>query len=105
MEFWFITNDCMGGFCAFITYLIVVVVQIGFVRIGIWEGLMEQERWAYVNLAVFMTTCFLIFWSHFKCMTTEPGCIPQKLMTLNYAGLPDHMKQIIVQLAWRIQNL
>lgn len=66
---------------------------------------MEQEQWAYINLIVFMATCFLIFWCHFKCMTTEPGCIPKKLMTLDYVGLPDHMKTMIVQLAWRIQNL
>lgn len=105
MGFWIITNDCMGGFCALITYVIVIFVQIGFIRIGIWEGLMEEQRWAYVNLLVFMSTCFLIFWSHFKCMTTEPGVIPRKLQTLNYKKLPRHMQQIIVQLAWRIQNL
>jgi hypothetical protein len=25
-EFWFVSTDCMGAFCAFITYIIVVVV-------------------------------------------------------------------------------
>ena len=95
----------MGGFCALITYLIVIVVQIGFIRIGVWEGLVQEENWAYINTSIFMTTCFLIFWSHFKCMTTEPGVIPKKLKTLNYKRLPDHMKQIILQLAWRVQNL
>ena len=74
-------------------------------RIGIWDSLMEREQWAYNNLIVFCVTCFLIFWSHFKCMTTEPGCIPKKLQTLNYMGLPAHMRTMIVQLAWRIQNL
>ena len=90
--FWFIASDCMGGLCALITYVIVLFVQIGFIRIGVWEGLLAEEQWAYTNLAVFMATCFLIFWSHFKCMTTEPGIIPKKLKTLNYKGLPDHMK-------------
>lgn len=31
--------------------------------------------------------------------------IPNNLKTLNYKRLPEHMKNIIVQLAWRIQNL
>lgn len=88
LGFWFTTNDCMGMFCALITYVIVVFVQIGFVRIGVWEGLMAEEQWAYVNLAVFMYNCFLIFWSHFKCMTTEPGIISKKIQTLNYKRLP-----------------
>jgi hypothetical protein len=66
---------------------------------------MEEQKWAYINLSVFMYVCFLIFWSHFKCMTTEPGVIQKDLKTLNYKKLPEHMKNIIVQLAWRIQNL
>ena len=101
MRFWFIMNDCMGVFCALITYVIVLFVQLGFIRIGVWEGLMEQKNWAYINLSIFLFVCFLIFWSHFKCMTTEPGVIPKR-QSLNYLKLPDHMKNIIVQLAWRI---
>ena len=39
--FWLILNDCMGAFCALITYIIVLAVQVGFIRIGLWEGLLK----------------------------------------------------------------
>lgn len=38
---WLITNDWCGMGCAIATYLIVVVVYIGFIRIGIHEGLQD----------------------------------------------------------------
>ena len=31
--------ECAGVICAFLTYVIVLVVQVGMIRIGIWEGL------------------------------------------------------------------
>ena len=36
---WCIINDWMGLICVLITYLMVILVAIGFVRIGIWEGI------------------------------------------------------------------
>lgn len=34
---WLVTNDWCGLACAMITYIIVIVVYIGFIRIGIWD--------------------------------------------------------------------
>jgi len=45
--------ETAGVICGFMTYAIVLIVQVGFVRIGIWEGLQKGELWAYLNLLIF----------------------------------------------------
>lgn len=84
---WLITNDWCGMFCAFFTYVVVVTVYLGFIRIGIWDQLLNGDIKAYAHLAVFQTCCFLIFWTHFKCMTTQPGVLPCK-QSLKFDILP-----------------
>lgn len=37
-----------GNICAVITYLTVLTVGVGFVRIGIWEALLDGEPHAYI---------------------------------------------------------
>jgi hypothetical protein len=73
---WLVTNDCCGLACALLTYVIVVTVYLGFVRVGIWEMLQEGDPKAYIHWFIFQILCFMIFWSHFKCMTTQPGILP-----------------------------
>ncbi len=83
MELWLIFEGA-GVVCAFLTYVIVLTVQIGMIRVGVWEGMMKGELWAFINLAVFQYHCVMIFWSHFKCMTTEPGVLPKNYDTLSF---------------------
>jgi len=83
---WFI-YDSAGLICAALTYSIVLTVSIGFFRVGIWEALLAGDCSAYLNLLVFQYHCTLIFWSHFKCMTTEPGVLPMEVEELNFERL------------------
>ena len=32
--------ECAGVICAILTYVIVLTVQVGMIRVGIWEGLL-----------------------------------------------------------------
>ena len=40
---WLILNDWCGLACAIFTYCIVMIVYFGFIRIGIWEGIMDGD--------------------------------------------------------------
>jgi hypothetical protein len=42
-----------GNLCALLTYVIVLVVQVGFIRIGIWEELLDGSYPAFAHLIVF----------------------------------------------------
>jgi hypothetical protein len=71
---WFIW-ECAGIICVIVTYLTVLIVTIGFLRLGVWDGLMKGDPWAYLHTFVFQYHCILIYISHVKCMTTEPGVL------------------------------
>ena len=88
---WCIINDWMGLICVLITYLMVILVAIGFVRIGIWEGINQGKLLSQLHLILFLYHCLLIFWSHFKSMTTEPGILQKKLFNLEFVRLPNHI--------------
>lgn len=49
---WFVWEAC-GVACGMFTYAIVLIVQVGFIRIGLWEQLLAGELSAYIHLAVF----------------------------------------------------
>lgn len=102
---WLVLNDCCGMFCAAFTYFTVVFVYIGFIRIGIWEGLVEGNLISLLHYLVFQYNCFMIFWSHFKCMTTQPGLLPQGVMSLNYEKLPKGITNVIDQTGSRMKKL
>lgn len=84
---WLVVEDWCGLGCAIGTYLIVIVVYCGFIRIGIWEQLVEGESIAYLHLFIFQTSCFMIYWTHWKCMTTQPGVLP-KVQQVQFSKLP-----------------
>jgi hypothetical protein len=67
--------DAAGIVCVVITYLTVMMGTIGFLRIGIWEELLVGDPWAIFQLVVFHYHVVMIYWSHVKCMTTEPGVL------------------------------
>jgi hypothetical protein len=71
---WFIW-DLAGLACCVITYFTVLAVTVGFLRIGVWEGLLAGDPWAYLHTAIFQYHVVLIYLSHVKCMTTEPGIL------------------------------
>jgi len=48
-----IINECCGVVCALLTYTIVLTVQVGMIRVGVWEGLLKGETKSIVHLAVF----------------------------------------------------
>lgn len=85
---WLITNDWCGMACAFATYLIVASVYVGFIRIGIWDWIQEGDPRAIFHFTFFQFSCVMIFWSHWKCMTTQPGILPIKIDTLDFEKLP-----------------
>lgn len=73
---WLIIEEC-GVCCAFITYFVVTFVYWGFIRVGIWEMIQVKDPMALFHFVIFQYNCIMIFTSHFKCMTTEPGCLPK----------------------------
>jgi hypothetical protein len=42
---------------------------------------------AYLHLIVFQYHVMMIFWAHFKCMTSEPGVLPKEYLELNFSRL------------------
>jgi hypothetical protein len=73
---WYVC-ECAGVVCVIFTYLIVLTVQWGFIRISLWEGLIQGQFGSYVHLLIFQYHVALIFISHVRCMTTDPGVLPK----------------------------
>ena len=101
---WLILEEC-GVACSIFTYFIVVSVYFGFVRIGIWEEALEGDTAAFIHFAVFQYHCFLIFLSHFKCMTTEPGVLPKDCEVLQYVKLPAELKKMLRSIAKEMRSV
>ena len=101
---WLITNDWCGLACAIFTYLIVAIVYWGFIRIGIWENMLKGEIIVFIHYIIFQFNCIMIFWSHWKCMTSDPGSLP-KQKHINYKLLPNHFKDIIEKIGTRMISL
>ena len=101
---WLIT-DCCGIVCAAFTYFIVVSVYWGFVRIGVWDEIREGSFMAILQFLIFQYHCFLIFMSHFKCMTTDPGCLPKEIESLNFHKIPQQIQVLIRQVGLRMRHL
>lgn len=40
----------------------------------------------------------MIFFSHFKCMTTNPGTLSKNYETLSFSKLPENMQKLIVRI-------
>ena len=94
---WFVIEPC-GLVCVFITYATVIIVKIGMIRIGVWEELWAGSYWAFLHLAVFLFNCTMIYASHFKCMTTEPGLLPKDYEELDSQKLPYELSQALAQI-------
>ncbi len=90
---WFIWEAC-GIACIIITYLTVLVVGMAFIRVGIWEELLEGKTSAFIHLGIFTYHCVLIFISHFKCMTSEPGLLPMKQDKLRLNLMHEQVKDL-----------
>ena len=73
---WLVIEAC-GFICVIITYLTVFTVMLGFIRIGIWEELLNGDIWGYIHLTIFSYNVFMIIASHLKCMLSEPGVLPK----------------------------
>jgi hypothetical protein len=80
---WFVLEGA-GFVCMCITYAVVLIVEITLLRVGIWERILAGDVWAYGHLAVFQYHVCLIFASHIKCMTTQPGILPLNVDALNF---------------------
>ena len=85
-----------GIVCGLLTYAIVIMVTIGMIRVGIWEGLIKGELKSVIHLVVFQYHCVMIYWSHFKCMTTEPGVLPKNYDTLSISKIAPAMAQAML---------
>ena len=97
--------DCAGLVCAGLTYVIVLTVQIGMLRVGIWEGLVRGEPMAFFHLAVFQYHCAMIFWTHFKCMTSEPGVLPKNYDTLSFKKIAPALAEAILGIKKEIHKV
>jgi hypothetical protein len=93
---WLILDDC-GTFAAFCVYFIVIFVYFGFMRVGIWEDMHEKPLKAFIHFAIFQYHCFLIFWSHFACMTTPGGFLKKEQEYLEFSKLQPSMQVLIKQ--------
>lgn len=51
---------------------------------------------AILHLVVFQYHCLMIFWSHFKCMTTEPGVLPKNYDTLSFKKIAPVLAETIL---------
>jgi len=87
---WFVVEAC-GIVCVIICYLTVFTVQVGFIRIALWDDLLQGDLWAYANLTVFCYNVFMIIASHLKCMLTEPGVLPKDYEELDGSKLPPEL--------------
>ena len=96
--------ECAGMTCCFFTYVVVLVVQWGMMKIGLWEGLISGNPWSYLHLAVFQYHCALIFISHVKCMTTQPGCLPRDISQLNFREMSESIQKAIIELRDEVKH-
>lgn len=64
-------------------------------RIGIWEELMQGSFWAFLHLIIFSYNVVMIYASHFKCMTTEPGVLPRDYEELEPNKLPVELSRAL----------
>jgi hypothetical protein len=104
MALWLIC-ECAGVVCVVITYLTVLTVQLGMIRIGLWERLMAGDIWAYIHLGVFQYHVALIFISHVKCMMSEPGVLPRKCNSLDFRRMGKPIQESIIQLRDEVKHM
>lgn len=91
---WVVYEAC-GIVCVIITYFTVFTVMLAFIRVGIWEELMNGDIWGYIHLFIFSSNVFLIIASHLKCMLTEPGVLPKEYEELDGSKLPPELSQAL----------
>ena len=91
---WVVYEAC-GIVCVIITYLTVFTVQLGFIRVGVWEELLQGDPWAYFHLTIFSFNVAMIIASHLKCMLSEPGVLPRDYEELDGSKLPQELSQAL----------
>lgn len=87
---WIVIEAC-GIACVIMCYLTVFTVQVGFIRIALWDDLLKGDLWAFINLIVFSYNVFMIIASHLKCMLSEPGVLPKDYEELDGSKLPPEL--------------
>lgn len=92
---WCIYWDPCGIFAVLITYATIGCVYAGMLFLVSAEGLTNGDMLHQLNFGFFTITCILVVWSHFKCMTTNPGCVPKGVKKLSYKRLPTHLQNIL----------
>jgi hypothetical protein len=85
-----------GWICCVITHCTVITVGIGFIRAALWEDILAGEWSAFVHLLIFQYHCFMIYWSHIKCMTTEPGVLPKDYDELDFNQMSQEIQETVV---------
>lgn len=87
---WFVIEAC-GIVCVVICYLTVFTVQVAFIRVGVWEELLNGDVYAWIHMAIFNFNVFMIIASHLKCMMSEPGVLPKDYEELDGSKLPPEL--------------
>ena len=75
------------------------------IRIALWEGLVNGDMSALIHLFIFQYHTTLIYWSHFKCMTTEPGVLPKNYGTLSFGKIAPEMIRTILGVKKHINSI
>ena len=73
---WFVHDIC-GMICVVITWMLVLYAEFVVCIVILFPNITNEPFYGLVNLAVFNSLAFLALASHFKSMTTDPGCVPK----------------------------
>ena len=86
--FW-VNTDCCGLFCGCMTYFLLgygsfaACIKLVTPWLGAWSIM------GVLNIVVFNALAFLACYSHYKCMTTNPGAVPADALPL-----PSDMQEV-----------
>ena len=94
---WFIKDPC-GLVCVFFTYFTLLVADISFIRVGLWNEFDVAPRSAYAHAFAFQVIIALIVSSHIKSMFTQPGILPLNYDRLQLTKLPKEIAALLLTL-------
>ena len=102
---WCVYWDPCALFAVLISYITMGCVYAGMFYLVSREPMLDGNLMHTINFGVFNVSIVLIVWSHFKCMTTNPGCVPKSVKKLSYKRMPTHLQNIIKQVGLRAKHL
>lgn len=68
--------DPCGIVCVILAYAIVLFVDYSFIQIGLSTELSNGDAVTIIHLCIMQIIVIFIFWTHIKCMLSDPGVLP-----------------------------